>query len=205
MTRPTACGPRRMPRAISHQLYSSLTGTTSSWQATWNTESADVYTIGLPVRTCSSPSSSMMPVPDAGRLQRMPRPMAASKGSTISAREALRIGREGPLQDHAHHLPVAGGRVLAGAALEQAAVGRRGARRPERQADDLAQAKRGQIRQGHRHALQHVPQCARALVAVLARVGQLAGAAAVQHAHEDPGHDPSVSSPAASCPASGPA
>ena len=42
MTLPTACGPCRISRAISHQAYSSGTGTTSSWQAIWNTESADV-------------------------------------------------------------------------------------------------------------------------------------------------------------------
>ena len=40
--------------------------------------------MGRPVATCSSPSSSMMPVPEAGRLQSTRRPIAASNGSMTS-------------------------------------------------------------------------------------------------------------------------
>ena len=43
-----------------------------------------MYTIGSPVRRCSSPSSAMISVPDAGTLPRIRRPIASSNGPTIS-------------------------------------------------------------------------------------------------------------------------
>ncbi len=42
MTRPTACGPVRISRAILHAAYSSSSGMTRSCAAIWKTESADV-------------------------------------------------------------------------------------------------------------------------------------------------------------------
>ena len=42
ITRPTSCGPRKMSRAVSHILYSSHSGITSSWAAIWKTLSAEV-------------------------------------------------------------------------------------------------------------------------------------------------------------------
>ncbi len=71
-------------RATRLHSYSVGNGTTSLCVAIWNTESPLVYTMGLPVRTCSSPSSAMISVPDAGTLPRIPRPIASSNGSTIS-------------------------------------------------------------------------------------------------------------------------
>jgi hypothetical protein len=68
ITRPTSYGPRRSARAVSQILYSSHSGMTSSCAATWKTLSADVYTIGEPVRMCSAPSSLMISVPEAALL-----------------------------------------------------------------------------------------------------------------------------------------
>jgi hypothetical protein len=52
--------------------------------AIWNTESPLVYTMGLPVRRCSSPSSAMISVPEAGRFPRAFFPTARSNGSMTS-------------------------------------------------------------------------------------------------------------------------
>jgi hypothetical protein len=82
--RPRRCGPSRIPLAIRHHSYSCSNGTTSTWQATWNTESALVYTMGRPVRTCSSPSSAMISVPEAATLPRTSLPMASSNGRMTS-------------------------------------------------------------------------------------------------------------------------
>ena len=45
--------------------------------------------MGLPLRTCSSPSSSMIAVPDAVRLPSTPWPMARVKGSITSGGKPL--------------------------------------------------------------------------------------------------------------------
>src|SRR6266568_2176460 len=84
MTRATRKG-SSWRRAMAHHRYSSSSGTVSSWAAIWNTESAEVYTIGFPVRWCSSPSSWMITVPLAARFARMPgTPVSRTKGSTTS-------------------------------------------------------------------------------------------------------------------------
>ena len=145
--------------------------------------------MGRPVATCSSPSSSMMPVPEAGRLHSTRRPIAASKGSMTSGGEAVRIGRERPLEHHAHHLPVAGGGVLAGAALD--AGGRRspaGAASPSGSPTISPSPRPARLGSGTSTAFEHVPQGVRALVSVGGRVGQRPGAAAVEHAHEHSRH-----------------
>jgi len=84
ITRPTSCGPRRISRAISQMRYSSGMGITSSCAAIWNTLSADVYTIGDPVRMCSSPSCLMISVPLAGTLPSDRLPMRRSNSSITS-------------------------------------------------------------------------------------------------------------------------
>ena len=60
-------------------------------------------------------------------------------------RKTVWVGREGALEDDAHHLPVTGGRVFAGATLEKPAVGRLGPRRAQRQADHGAQTEADKI------------------------------------------------------------
>ena len=184
MTRPTACGPRRIaagrlaPRVqlrhghdvlVAGDLEHGVGGRVDDGPAGGHVLVAelldDARARGRPV--AEDP-------PADRRLERL----------DDLRREPVRVGRERPLEHHPHHLPVAGGRVLAGAALDQAAVGRLPARRSERQPDDLAQAERGEVGQRHVHALEHVPQRVRALVPVRGGVGQRAGAAAVQHAHE---------------------
>ena len=65
-------------------------------------------------------------------------------------REAVRVGRERRGRDDAHQLPVAGRRVLALRALEQAAGdrGRAGLRRAALERLDVAEAERLQVRAG---------------------------------------------------------
>jgi hypothetical protein len=67
-----------------HHSYNVGSGTTSVWVATWKTESPLVYTIGFPVRRCSSPSRAMISVPDAGSLPSTSRPIRSWNGSMIS-------------------------------------------------------------------------------------------------------------------------
>ena len=57
-----------LSRVIWQIRYNSSIGITSSWAAIWNTESAEVYTIGLPVLMCSDPRRSIISVPDATSL-----------------------------------------------------------------------------------------------------------------------------------------
>src|ERR1700722_19312780 len=59
-------------------------GITSSCAAIWNTLSPHVYTIGKPVRTCSSPSSFRISVPEAGLFPSVRRPISFSN-SAINA------------------------------------------------------------------------------------------------------------------------
>ena len=141
--------------------------------------------MGRPVRTCSSPSSL-----DDPRARGRPVAEHAAADGRLERlddlrRKAVRVGRERLLEDDAHHLPVAGGRVLAGAALEQATVGRLGGAAPPGAG---RRPRRGRAPPGwaaRTPRFEDVPQRVRPLVAVGGRVRQLAGAAAVQHAHED--------------------
>ena len=55
-----------------------------SCAATWKTLSADVYTIHLPVRRCSSPNWSSTRVPEAGRFPSTPRPVRRANSSITS-------------------------------------------------------------------------------------------------------------------------
>src|SRR6266508_489974 len=80
MTLRTLCTPVRMRRATRHHWYRVGSGTTSACAAIWNTESPLVYTMGRPVRRCSSPSCSMISVPDAAVLPSTKRPIASSNG-----------------------------------------------------------------------------------------------------------------------------
>ena len=64
--------------------HSSVGGTIASCAAIWNTLSADVYTISLPVRMCSTPSSSIICVPDAALLPITPMPVSRSNASISS-------------------------------------------------------------------------------------------------------------------------
>ena len=55
-----------------------------SCAAIWNTLSADVYTMGAPVRMCSGPRASMISVPDATTLPMEVRPIRRSNSAMIS-------------------------------------------------------------------------------------------------------------------------
>ncbi|OQA06732.1 MAG: hypothetical protein BWY65_02112 [Firmicutes bacterium ADurb.Bin373] len=78
ITRPTACSPVSISLAIRQILYNSSSGIISSCAATWNTLSADVYTMGKPVAMCSAPSSSIIAVPEAALLPSALRPIFSS-------------------------------------------------------------------------------------------------------------------------------
>ena len=145
--------------------------------------------MGRPVATCSSPSSSMMPVPEAGRLQRIRRPIAASNGSIDLRREAVRVGRERPLEHDPHHLPVAGGGVLAGAALDQAAVGRlAGAASPSGSPTTSPRPSPARLGSGTSTRSSTCRSVSEPSSPYAAASGSAPGAAAVQHAHEHSGH-----------------
>ena len=95
----------------------------------------------------------------------------------------LRIGGQRRRRHHSHELPVAGGRVLAGAQRTQPPVhDRRGRRRHAAQREDRAQSQPAQDREVQpAHDLGQVPERVGAGVAVGVRVGQRAGAAGVEH------------------------
>ena len=78
MTRPRPSPVTVSSYAISQMRYSSGTGITASCAATWKTLSADVYTMGDPVRRCSGPSCSMIAVPDAAVFPIVFRPIRRS-------------------------------------------------------------------------------------------------------------------------------
>ena len=72
-----------------HTCQSSIGGSTASWAAIWNTLSAEVYRISLPVRRCSAPSYRMISVPEATLLPSTPMPVSASKASMTSGGKPL--------------------------------------------------------------------------------------------------------------------
>ena len=101
-------------------------------------------------------------------------------------REPVRIERERLRGDDAHHLPVARRRVLALRALDQATGdGRRsGLRRAALERLDVPEAEGLHVRQiESADGLRDVSERVRALVAVLAGVGQLAGPHGVEDDH----------------------
>ena len=70
--------------------------------------------MGLPVRTCSSPSSFRISVPEAGLLPSVLRPICFSNRLDDFGREAVMVNGEGLVEPDAGHFPVAGGGVFAG-------------------------------------------------------------------------------------------
>ena len=78
--------------------------------------------IGLPLLTCSSPSSAMISVPDACLLPRRPgKPQRAMSASVELLREGRNAAREiAPVECHrrAGDFPMAGRRILAVGALD---------------------------------------------------------------------------------------
>ena len=191
ITRPTASSPVSISRAVRQAAYSSSSGTVCSCAATWNTLSADVYTIQSPVRWCCSPSRSMISVPEAATFPITPRPVASLKRSISCLRKAVGEGRERALGDDAHHLPVPGGGVHSEAALDQPAPDGRGvrARRAPGQRQHVAQPQLLQRRQLEAaDRLGHVPERVRPGRAEPVGVGQVADADGVQHDHAGSGH-----------------
>ena len=53
--------------------------------AIWNTLSAEVYTIGSPVRICCAPKSRITSVPEYGALHSTPWPIASQNGRSTSS------------------------------------------------------------------------------------------------------------------------
>ena len=134
------------------------------------------------MRRWCSPKSRITATPLAGRLQQKRRPVACSRAATTSAGNPLGVGGQRRRRDHAHQLPVAGGRVLAGAQRRQAAVdgGRLGGR-DARDRDDRAEPEALEDRQVEAaRGLGEVGQRAGAGVAVGGGVGQRADAAGVE-------------------------
>ena len=100
--------------------------------------------------------------------------------------EAVRVGRHRLRRDDAHQLPVAGRRVLAARALEQTAGDGRRARlrRAALERLDVPEPERLQRRQVETaHGTRDVAERVRALVAVVAGVGKLAGTDGIEHDH----------------------
>src|SRR5450759_4076463 len=120
-------------------------------------------------------------------------------------RKAVRVRRKRAFEDDAHHLPVAGGGVFAGAVLHEATIGRLRPRRSEREAHDLAEPQPDQIGQLDSAALEHVPQGVGPGVAVGGCIRELTGPAAVEDADEHARHVGSSSPPPveSAAPASG--
>ena len=106
-------------------------------------------------------------------------------------REPVRIGRERCRRDDAHQLPVTGGRVLPLRPLEQPARDRRrvGLRRAALERLDVAEAERLQVRQVEpADRSGDVPERVRALVTAVGRVRQLPRADGVEHDDARPRH-----------------
>ena len=106
-------------------------------------------------------------------------------------REAMRVCRERGRRDHAHHLPVTRGRVLALRALHQSPgnCGRPGLRRAAFQRDDVSEPERleiGQVEASDRAG--HVAESVGAFVPVLRCVRQLTSADGIEHDHARPRH-----------------
>ena len=126
ITRPTACSPvitrARPPRT---RAYSSSSASTSSWAASWSTESCRGVEDQLAGRRWCSPKSLDRPrCRCAGGCSRTRGPVARSSARDDLGREAVGVGRQRRRRHDAHQLPVAGGRVLARA---RAGAGGRGA------------------------------------------------------------------------------
>ena len=133
----------------------------------------------------------MISVPEAGLVAEHAAPGPVHERVDHVVREAVRVRRHRLRRDDAHQLPVAGGRVLALRALEQAAGdGRRaGLRRAALERLDVAEAERLEVRQVEAaDGARDVAERVRALVAVFVGVGQLAGADGVEHDDAGPRH-----------------
>ena len=122
MTRPTACGPHRMPRATSHQSIELSDGHDVFVAGDLKDGIGRRVDDGSPVATCSSPSSSMISVPGGGAIAEDAAADGRLERRDDLVRKAMRVRRERPLEDDAHHRPVPRRRVFAGAAPAQAAV-----------------------------------------------------------------------------------
>ena len=147
--------------------------------------------MGRPVRICSSPSRSIISVPDAGRFHRTGRPTAFSKGSMTSGGNPsgyVGNGRE----DDARHLPVARRRIFSRRTFGQA---------PESPFGDGGAPPRGWRRgargrglpngaPGSRRPRRRVGDGVGSLIAVPMGVGKGADADPVQHDEGDPLHRP---------------
>ena len=128
----------------------------------------------------------MISVPDAGLLPSTPRPVRCMNGSITSCGKPCGYVGNGVRRDDAHQLPVAGGRVLALRALEQAAGdrGRTRLRRAALERLDVAEPERLEVRQveaadGARDVAERVG----ALVPVLGCIRQRSRAHGVEHDH----------------------
>ena len=147
-------------------------------------------------RMCSAPSSSMISVPDATTLPIVPRPMRRSNSAISSGGKPVGKRRKRAIEDDAHHLPVAGHRVLARRALRHPAERARAAPRPADAPRDRRAATRpsaASVGNVQRHLRGDVAERVAALVAVQRGIGQLADADAVEHDEDDAGTKGTVS------------
>jgi hypothetical protein len=100
-------------------------------------------------------------------------------------REAVRIGRQRMIRDHAHQLPVPGGRLLAGTERMEAAMDHRVLRgRHSLDRDDVAEPEAAERREIEpANPFGDVSERVRAGVAVVRGVGQFAHSAGIHHDH----------------------
>ncbi len=153
--------------------------------------------MGFPVRTCSSPNSLMISVPDAGLL---PSSLAADLffefGDDLGW-ESVRVNGKCLRQPDAGHLPMPGGGVLAGRVSGSFSEGceRLMGGRNVSQRRDVPETKFLQRRQAQRTGFGDVAKRVAADVTVISRIRQFADADAIQNDPNDAfeaGHCPSV-------------
>ena len=130
----------------------------------------------------------MIAVPDATLVAQRPAADAALELGDELRREAVREHRERPIEHEAHHLPVAGDRVLAGRGLRHPPEGPDAALGIERSPtveDDAVETEATQVGNAERNRRGDVAEGVAALIAVRGRVRQLADADAVEHDQDD--------------------
>jgi hypothetical protein len=134
---------------------------------------------------------------------------ASLEGLHDLRREPFGVDAEGVFGDDARHLPVAGGGVLARAALghlPEGAIGARATRAIERRSQ-VAEAEAGQIRNRHRPRRQDMAEGVASLVAEGGGVGRLANPEPIANdddrAPEGAAHGPSIQRSAAAKASSG--
>ena len=137
---------------------------------------------------CSAPSSLMISVPLAGLLPSQERPVRRSNSFITSGGNPWGYSGKRLGEVNARHLPMTGGRILAGGREGAAAVGGAGAfgRRDTGKRPDVAQPQPGQVGQLQAPQTRDVAERVAARVAVLGGIGHLADSYTIEYDPDDP-------------------